>query len=379
VQQQDSKVRVQLPGFPEWILLLGVLGVSLASGEVLLRALLHSNLFPQLSSNLIQFIAEPYTDDSYRFKLLLRFEDAENSPNLATFDSVLGWTAEPRTGLNPLGIVTDKPYSMADLRQRRVLLFFGDSFVEGFTAFDRKIPQLLDERFQNLRVLNFGVGGYGLDQMYLQMESVVDSFEHPHLVFGVLFDDIDRVTFEVRDAPKPYFSHAGSGLVLRNVPLSRDHRDWLDRYPPKERVYVLCAVRGVMNRLLNTRWGLEYFFDLNPAERTKARSAKQEIVTGLVRAIKAKAAERNLPLTFVLFPHPHHLIHDGWRERFLSDLLTKEGINFLYLKDALLEHIQDNNLLWWKDVYQLRAHPTGAENAIMAQQIANFLETKYGY
>jgi hypothetical protein len=362
------------------ILVAGSLAMALVLVEILLRFVLFSGMTPALAAPTAQFLSTPGTDDSYRLELAARLAGRPAAdPELATFDSTLGHVARPRSASNPLGLAEEHPYALDDLRGDEVMLFFGDSFTEGFTDYPDKIPQLLDSTFSRLRVLNLGVMGYGLDQMFLRMTQVVGLFDRPHLVFGVLFDDIDRVAYALRETPKPYFQVRSDSLRLSNVPISPRVSDWGDAYPPQERSYALALLRGGVDRALKTHWAHDYAFGWTPGERTAGRARKQAVTTALVRRIRAEAVERGAKLTFVIFPHTEHVTHRGWREEFFTALLESEGADYIFLKPALLQRLQDEQLRWWSDVYGLRSHPTAEENRFLAGHIARCLHERYGY
>ncbi|HEY1335477.1 MAG TPA: hypothetical protein VGF31_14540 [Myxococcaceae bacterium] len=364
----------------ELFLLAGSLLLALVLVEILLRFVLFSGAFPALATPVAQFLSTPGTDDSYRLELAARFAgNPPDDPALATFDSTLGHVARPRTPSNTLGLAEERGYSIAELQGQEVMLFFGNSFTEGFTEYSEKIPQLLDSIFSDVRVLNLGVMGYGLDQMYLRMTQVIGLFDRPHLVFGVLFDDLDRVAYALRETPKPYFDVKGETLRLRNVPISPRVRDWAEAYPPEERSYAVALLQGGFNRALKTHWAHDYAFGWTPGERTAGRERKQAVTTALVRRIKADADRREAKLTFVIFPHAEHVTHRGWREEFFIALLDSVGADYIFLKPALLQRVQEQNLRWWRDVYRLQSHPTAAENRFLAGHIARCLHERHGY
>ncbi len=368
------------PSRAELILVAGSLIMALGLVEILLRFVLFSGAVPALAAPTAQFLSTPGTDDSYRLELAARLAGRPAAdPELATFDSMLGHVARPRSSSNPLGIAEEHAYALDELRGQEVMLFFGDSFTEGFTDYLEKIPQLLDSTFSDLRVLNLGVMGYGLDQMYLRMTQVVGLFDRPHLVFGVLFDDLDRVAYALRETPKPYFDVRGDTLQLRNVPISPRVSDWGDAYPPRGRSYVLALLQGAVNRALRMHWAYDLAFEWTPGERTAGRERKQEVTTALVRRIRAEAVQHGARLTFVLFPHTEHITHRGWREEFFTALLESQGVDYVYLKPALLQRVEEEQLRWWRDVYGLQSHPTAAENRFLAAHIARCLHERYGY
>jgi len=161
-------IRAAKVGKAELLLLVGSLALSGGLVEILLRIMLFSGLAPSVAMSLVGFVSAPGTDDAYRIELAVqrRQHPARNS-TFTTFDPTLGHTARPRTPDNPLGVAEKQHVVTAAELVERVwtllgghhMLFFGDSFTEGFTEYPDKIPQLLDRTLRNVRVLNFGVMG----------------------------------------------------------------------------------------------------------------------------------------------------------------------------------------------------------------------------
>ena len=106
------------------------------------------------------------------------------------FDSRLGWVSR--------GVLDDYDHERrAELAGRRPVLLFGDSFAACVTEpvdcwqgwFARS------ERRDDEMLLNYGAGGYGLDQIALLAQSALDRWhaERPRILIGILVDDdIDR-------------------------------------------------------------------------------------------------------------------------------------------------------------------------------------------
>src|SRR4029453_1764627 len=74
-------------------------------------------------------------------------------------------------------------------------------------------------------VLNGGVFGYGVDQMVLRGEQLLDGIASASdvVILSVLPEDVLRCEFSYRYAWKPYFEIEGGRLALRNVPVPQPH------------------------------------------------------------------------------------------------------------------------------------------------------------
>jgi hypothetical protein len=312
-------------------------------------------------------------DNAYRLLLRSELKGRENDPIFPEFDPILGWTAEPVTEDNPLGIVIGRKYTLDEFKSQPAVLFFGDSFIEGLTELEDKIPQLLDEELDDILVLNFGVNGYGLDQMYLRMKSVIDLFDKPYIMIGLIHPDLNRCMYEVMHSAKPYYEISGDSLVLKGTPIPADYGQWLERYPISIASYAFAGLNGLIRRALVTRWGIKYFFKLHPSESTTRRDEKIAICRKLIEKIKQKCDGRNAPLTFVEFPDHFNMIKEGWYEVFLKKTFSDLKIDHINLKPLLKAHLESNGLKWYKDLYKLNSHPDAEENKLIAKYIASYL------
>lgn len=110
----------------------------------------------------------------------------------------------------------DRPPVPAD----GAILAVGDSYTEGGEVEDNASWPAHLERLANRRVINGGVGGYGIDQAVLRAEDLVARLKPTTLLVGFIADDISRAELTRRSgAAKPYFVIEGGALVLRNVPV----------------------------------------------------------------------------------------------------------------------------------------------------------------
>ena len=101
------------------------------------------------------------------------------------------------------------------------IMIFGDSFTFGAEVSDEYTwPSLLQQAEKRFQVLNMGVSGYGLDQMYLALTETISQY-HPNLVIlAPINDDFNRVLLGFRDYKKPLFTLSEDGqLTLTNTPI----------------------------------------------------------------------------------------------------------------------------------------------------------------
>jgi hypothetical protein len=153
------------------------------------------------------------------------------------YDKELGWTVGPnrrsRDGLyfsSFEGIRSAGPnIRMADRAPRFRVALIGDSNAFSLEVpFDETLGYHLERLLgEDVQVLNFGVDGYGIDQMYLRYERDVRPWKPEVVVIGFVWHDLLRTMavypFVSFGWPgylvKPRFTIANGALMLLNVPL----------------------------------------------------------------------------------------------------------------------------------------------------------------
>lgn len=112
----------------------------------------------------------------------------------------------------------------------------GDSFVFGFGVQDTEsFPALLELSGLRREVLNLGVPGYGIDQIYLSYQEIAKKYHPDVVLIGIFPEDFWRCTRSFADSGhvKPYFSIAANGkLLLHNVPVPPRYSLSKDQFPP---------------------------------------------------------------------------------------------------------------------------------------------------
>lgn len=199
-------------------LLSGVLALGAVEGA--LRLAVHLG-WPRVLADPGRY-ADPLSDDQYWLlrargglePALLRHTEHEQDPRL-------GWVPD-RRNLNALEGWQSPPYPAG---ATRTVAVFGDSFVLGTVADGERLPDHLQALLLGTRVLNYGVAGYGLDQIALRVidRSPVLQRQQARAVIGILTTDLDRALLTVRSGPKPYFRWVGGGFALHHEHLEQSH------------------------------------------------------------------------------------------------------------------------------------------------------------
>jgi len=291
-------------------------------------------------------------------------DSGEEDPGVSKvqYDARLGWSYA-RTAENPLGILATIPYDPQD--ERRPVLFFGDSFVVYGGRVEDKIPQMMDRRFSQFRTYNYGVGGFGLDQIYLRFQESVDLFQDPIVLFGLLTTDIDRCLLTFRGRPKPSFRIEGGELVLQGVPVTRDSDRYLDEHPVAIRSFFAAAVTRAYARLK----------DGGRSDQSQVRRAEKEaLASKILEAVKREAGEKQLDLVFVVFTGSQPI---DWRRDFLISELRRLQLDFIDVQEILLAAESEAGRKHHQSFDHTGHHSTWA-NAQIAKDVSDYVLEHYG-
>lgn len=157
-----------------------------------------------------------------RIRPLPRGGDRNSYPYLA-YDSELGWTLQPNRAAHPqtdhLGLrgngrSADAPASPGGI------LAVGDSVLYGHDIADSETFPAYLEQHLGRRVLNGGIEGYGIDQIYLRAKKLIGELKPDILLFAFVDDDIRRAELSIYGStPKPFFTMKNDGLALENTPV----------------------------------------------------------------------------------------------------------------------------------------------------------------
>ncbi len=303
------------------LIALVVLLVLLGGLELLLRASLGGRL--QLGPARDALLRDPsaYADlrneDAF-WKLLVQFDGQPEILPTDRLDPVLGWKSE---------LFAQETYEHVDaasLGGRRPVLMFGDSFTRCVTPREECWAALLEESdlARDYAVLNYGVLGYGLDQVRLLVEAVLPLYRDldPIVVVGILVDDdLDRCLLRFRGWPKPRYVAEGGELRLE-LPPTLDRTAYLAQHPPAIASYLLRRVL----RSAALPVGLRRRLDGSAAREREAREISELLLRDLGRLLDEAGVEH-----FAMLHVAASAVGDDWRERFVIETLENFDIPFV--------------------------------------------------
>ena len=169
-----------------------VLLTALVVPELCLRALLFHDIpgCGQLEARLRDAPSYFQRFEQGYWTSLVRFSKKAREDPIPGYDPLLGWRGR--------GLAADTYAHPQEewLGDRRPVLLYGDSFAQCTTPEKDCFQGLLarSELNRTHGLLNYGLGGYGIDQTYLLLRASLDRFAErdPIVVVSVMVDDARR-------------------------------------------------------------------------------------------------------------------------------------------------------------------------------------------
>jgi hypothetical protein len=308
---------------------------------------------PSYYSNYIRHVPEDFYDEDYwKLNYILRKKFRNEDPH-----PLLGWTAN----VNKKTLVHNDSSKVGN---KRPVLLYGNSFAM-CVYLSKCFEEILnnDKDFSKEHyLLNYGVGGYGVDQIYLLLNETVDKFNKPFVVFSLLTTDMDRCMLSVRDAQKPYFIVTDSGLKLQGVPITLGSSEYFNKNRPKIKSYIF-------NKFRNS--------ELNPFKKDERREKEYiEKIKSVNKLILDKIFERlresEIDFVVLLF---HPVAHEkfGWRSLFLINYFYANGVPYIY--DLELRESDTTFSTYSPFNYALPedGHPTTHLNTLISNEIKCYI------
>lgn len=265
-------------------------------------------------ANMLTYLANPVCGETYH-RLV-----AQTRPPVAAdnYDPDLGWTRPELPDIE-----TGPP-------DGRPAWFFGDSFMQGVAAGGASPTDVFAEARPRTEPLNFAVGGYGVDQIWLNYERLGTRIPSGATVFvGVLTTDLDRSVLSFFSGFKPVFRRRGDDYVLVPPPPSAAEAQRLTREPVSVGSYAFALMRAFAELI-------ETGFDRS--EASCGRTEKARVNTYLMDQIIDHAATREHRLHWVLFvPFPEFYKTRSWRYDFLKAYFNDRAQSYIDTMTVIAE------------------------------------------
>ena len=309
-------------------------------------------------------------------RLILRYRVPEPvvPAGIGRFDEKLGWSLTPLAhGISKrTGYEVDYRINSKGLRNRETtykkpqgtfrIVLLGDSRTFGWgVPIEKHFSTLLEGYFQDVEVINMGIGGFGIDQELLFLNDEGFRYE-PDLVLTYVphYGDSRHMHTERWGASKPRFKLVEGKLVLMNSPVlgkptstgtSNKVSRWLNAHSAAFKLFKSgwAAYKGQGD--LTDAQDKE---DQRDLQNEAFRKELYELGEALVNAMQEESAKHGA--TFVLVTQIGPL-HEAALKRKMFSLDVLEPLsNEKFALPAGLEHINESG------------------NGVLAWEIANFLK-----
>jgi hypothetical protein len=330
----------------------------------------------------------------------------QSSTPFIIYDSILGW--KPRSssvsanGLyayNAMGIRSPEEYTERPLPNVLRIAIFGDSFTHGDdvsyeNTWGYYLQQKLAQRGIHAEVLNFGVGGYGIDQAFLQWQTFGKKFNPRIVIFGFQAENILRdvncfrtIYYVTSGIPfaKPRFIINQGRLELTNVPTPRPEQvvqaiRTVATSGLRESFYIPADYRETIwykSRLVSF---IESFLTVNPSrfrqhyiDQYMIDKEPGQLALWIIKAFRDEAEQSHQKFAVLNLPQGR-------------DLISLVQDNF-YTYSGLLKALQDKQIALIDPAPELRAmvarasidaiqknHYTSLGNAVIADAVLRYFE-----
>jgi hypothetical protein len=254
------------------------------------------------------------------------------------------------------------------LNGRRPVLLYGDSFAQCAIPNQDCYQQFLNvdpEFTKDHYFLNYGVGGYGIDQEYLLLRESLHLYQRPVVFLGLMTGDLDRALMRVRGRQKPVFELKDDALTLANVPIDPDLKHYFLEHPPDIYSYLyrlwLYSPSLPGDRLRNAI--------LNPAEderRIREEAINRHLIHAMIELIRSPKAD----LTVIVFSVQHEVGKpDGRRLSFFRDVLGREPLPIIWTKELIERDMKETGRPLSEYFLPVDQHPSQYQNQLIAKRI----------
>jgi len=341
--------------------LVGVVGVSLMFtltvlvSEAVYRLLLFSQ-FPFMERYRDPSLYSDYYSDGDWWKLYYLFGKKEHEPTRHPHP-LLGWT----------GDFSGESYRHDDadrLHGKRPVLLYGDSFARCLTTTNECFQGILnnDKEFsQQYFMLNYGVAGYGVDQIYLLLKHSIRLYDHPYVVIGLYTRDLDRSILPLFVGQKPYFDVLSDDLVLRGTPISDDPQRYLSKNPPKVWSYLYRLWLYQDGR----PWRIRLYLRGTEEIHRRKLLVNEKIILNIIHELQ----RRKIGHLFVIFADKNSVKEMEWREGFLSELLDRHDTPYLSSRVIIMDDAKREGRTVDDYYIPMDGHPNAYQNLLIAKEL----------
>lgn len=299
----------------------------------------------------------------------------DHFPNV--YDAELGWAPKPNARGHDYiwGTTTttleDGTRSNGDREVRNgsePILAVGDSFTWGEKVSDRETWPSQLEKLSGTRVVNGGVGGYGVDQSFLRARRLLDSNRFRTLIFSFIPGDIERGEKSVLyHMGKPYFDIKDGRVTQENVPVPA---------PNLTESGVLATLKdSVLVQVVLKRTFPNLLEDPQRPDQVRVLDEQQgrEVGCALFHELEEVTKSRGSQLIVLLQRHEAETVANLTTAEYALSCLSDPATRVLDLKPALSK-LETTDPSRYKRLYISNdGHMTAEGNEFVAREILSIL------
>ena len=342
---------------PNFILLTASLLGILIISEIVFQALLFSNASRMDTFRDPGLYANPFCDDDHWKLRYLCNNETQETP-----DKLLGWIKSSISQYSYL----HKQFPL--VKTRTPVLLYGDSFAKCLPS-EQCFDAILNsdgEFTKEFYLLNYGIGGYGLDQIYLLFKKSIANYQNPIVIVSLMTLDMDRSILSVRKGPKPHFEVNGGVLELIEMPITTSHETYFSVHPPE--------IVSYLYRLISRRINSLSFNNIHDVTRcnTERHQRQCQVNQHLISEFIPDLKGLGIRYVFLSF-HPQNEVssnNDDWRDQLLHQTLTGENVPYISSKTVIREHARVHHKDSYSEYYVRNdGHPTSYQNHLISHAI----------
>ena len=228
--------------------------------------------------------------------------------------------------------------TITDFNKKNIALY-GSSFM------DHKDFQILLDNNKEFKFLNYSLGSYGLDQIYLSYKLTAHLNQNSLLVFGFLLEDLDRSLFNKRDYNKPMFKFENDNFKLTNVPIQTNVN--------KNKTYDFYLFRFLSNFIELSKNNFDS--RLSRCHVDKKKKLFEFFINSTLKETK-KYNQKIIIITFNLIEDITN--KESWRYEYVKNFLKQKNIIHIDSLEILKNNIDLNsenpNSYYGKDLHNNR-------------------------
>ncbi|MGE0565654.1 MAG: SGNH/GDSL hydrolase family protein [Pseudolabrys sp.] len=218
----------------------------------------------------------------------------------------LGWTQASNLkgpGFNTLDHGIRKNSKAEEKLDQGAILAVGDSFTAGSEVVDEDTWPAQLERLIGRRVINAGVGGYGVDQAVLNAERLLPELVPKLVLVGIYEDDIDRSGYKIYNAPKPYFVKEDGKWVHRHSPVPARRR------PVQESIYKTILSRSLAASIFFNKVARDWWYESKDAQYVRSGANSTEVSCYMLGRLQERLKAAGIPgIVVVQYNGRHYAI-----------------------------------------------------------------------